>query len=142
VTGKGTKKPPEHNAKGRTGRFVPCPAERWRHPEDRVAFEVRWSAKRKSGLIQVYHFYACSVCEPKTQVFLNDWNEGDGFTVVEAEAAGYRPKVTKERKAELLQELGLKQVQQPWPPHQPPPPGFPPPAYMPAPPRKRKPPKK
>jgi hypothetical protein len=85
---------------------------RWRHPEDRVAIEVRWSAKKRGGKTHVYYYFSCSVCEPKAQVFLNDWTESDGLTVVQAEAEGYRPKVAAERKAELLAELGLRSVPQ------------------------------
>jgi hypothetical protein len=117
---------------------VPCPATPWRHPEDRKAFEVRWSAKKKRGVTKVYYFYACSVCEPKTQVFLNDWTPGDGYTIPGAEADGWQPKVTRERKMELLAELGLEPVPLSPPTHLPGPNGYTPllpgpqaPAYAP-----------
>ena len=125
------KAPPENTGKGRTGRFVPCPAMRWRHPRARKAFEVKWSSKRARGEIRVYYYFACSECEPKTQVFLNDWVPNAGWTIPQAEAEGFVPKCNDERRAELLAEMGLTQ-QNPLPP--PPPPNWrppvPPTAYM------------
>jgi len=121
---------PASKQRGRTGRFVPCPATRWRHPEDRLAFEVRWSARVRRGEVVVCFFFDCSSCTPNTRVFLNDWREQDGFTIPEAEAEGYRPKCTAERKAELLRELGLQQIVVPGMPWAP---GMPPPPHMPAP---------
>lgn len=100
------KSPPEETKRGTTGRFVPCPAMLWRHPRSRRAFEVKWSVKRN----RVHYYYACGECEPKCQVFLNDWTEKDGWTLPEAEAAGFEPKCTDERRLELLEELGLQQA--------------------------------
>lgn len=123
-----SKKVPEETGRGFTGRFVPCPATPWRHPEERRAFEVRWSTKVKRGDRRVYFFFTCTCCTPNSTIFLNDWTENSGFTLVEAEAAGFRPKVNRERREELLKELGLRQIagpQQippvpaPWPPMHP-----------------------
>jgi len=116
--------PPENTGKGTTGRFVPCPAMRWRHPRVRRAFEVKWSSKRRDGETKVCFYFACSECEPKCQVFLNDWAEHSGWTIPEAEAEGFVPKCTDERKVELLAELGLTMAA---PPPPPPPPNWRPP---------------
>ncbi len=133
---------PPGRTRGGTSRLIPCPAGRWRHPEDPVALEVRWTKKEATGDVSFY--LVCSSCEPATRAFLKDWSASDGYTLPEAELAGFRPKVTKERRAEMLEELGLKQVapspiRPGWPaPPGPPIPG-PPPAYLPTPPKKHKP---
>lgn len=138
------KKPPEVTGKGYTGRFVPCPAARWRHPDDMIAVEVRWTAKLKQGERRVYYYFRCPECQPACQVFLNDWDDHCGLTLVEAEAEGYRPKVSRDRRAELLKELGLQQVAGPslqppgpWAHPRPPAAPFPGPHYAPIPPQQR-----
>jgi hypothetical protein len=119
----------------RTGRFIPCPAMLWRHPEDRNAYEIWRSEKIKNGQLRVYYYYRCGACDPVGQYFLNDWSDSSGYTIVEAEAAGFKPKVSPERKADLLKELGLQQMTPPPPLHPagpwPMPAPLPPPHYVP-----------
>ena len=104
----------------------------WRHPRVRRAFEVRWSQKQgRHGEEKLSFFYSCSECEPRCQVFLNDWTEDDGWTIPECEAQGFHPKCTDQRRDELLKELGVKMAAPMLPP---PPPNWRPPvppAYVP-----------
>lgn len=141
---------PDPNTKGGTGRFVPCPAGRWLHPTAPVVSEVRWSISKPKGVEKLSVYVTCGECEPPTRTFFSSvtWDlEKHGFTIPEAEREGYRVKVTPERRAELLAELGLRDA--PRPSHLPPPglpPGWspppPPPSHGPYAPLPKKPKKK
>lgn len=101
----------EKKIKGTTGRFVSCAVWLWNHPHVRAAYEVEWSKTRKPGREEKTHFfYRCSYCGSRT--FMPKWKEARGWTVVEAEAAGFQClDLEDDRRAELLAELGLQMAQ-------------------------------
>jgi len=128
--------PNSHLPVGPTGVFVACNLNGDAHPE-RVALEIQRSRTDKG---KTTHFAYCPFCSSRQ--FCNNWIakapnkiKGPPYTatmnIVQAEAVGLHPvRITDERKAELLAELGLQMANTPGPPgppswHQPQPPYVP-----------------
>lgn len=90
-------------------RFIPCPVNGEAHPE-RIACEVQRSIDKRGKERFWFH---CKFCN--TRAFLNGWRPSmSNRTLVQVEAEGFYPAgVSAERRQQMLNNLGLKQVTPP-----------------------------
>lgn len=102
----------QETGKGSTGRFMPCPVGLYSHPDNRTSCEIKWSTKkRRNGRLGTAYYYSCAYCGTRTFVNDDDWRPTWGMTILEVEEEGYAlPKMSVDRKDELLAEFGLKRA--------------------------------